>query len=208
MLTVAYMTLPGEREDWLQEMLMGFDGSGITPIHFPGIYQNLGLARVQAYEQINTKYVCMVDPDDRVYPEVFQECVDFLEANPDHAACGTHEEMINVKGRVFSRRPFYPVSLSRLMYSTLEFHNLVVFRTDVVKQYMHKVLALNFYNFDWALMLCVVGNHKVHKLNKVGYQFRRKPSSHSSGVLIKDGQVKPVDTARVLQENGLLPVTV
>lgn len=206
MLTVAYLTLPNEREDWLLEMLAGFDGSGISPVRFPGIYQDIGLARTQAYEQISTKYVCMIDPDDRADPEVIKECVDFLEKNPDYAACGAYEEMIDEQGSLRSRRARLPFTLSRLMYSTLELHNLVVLRTEIVKRYMYRVLELNFYNFDWALMLTVAGNHPVHKIDKIGYQFRRKSDSHSTGALLKPGQRRPSETVRVLRSAGLFPL--
>jgi hypothetical protein len=203
-LTIAYMLTENDREDWLGEMLSDLSILPYPVVQYPGIVGDFSKARYDLFSSIKSEYVLVVDPDDRVIPEVIVECLEFLDLNPEYAACSGHETCIGVDGKIRSTYPIAEFDFGRLLLTPLEFHGGVIFRTAVVKEFLDTLFAANFYNFDWALKLSIASKYPVKKLKRIGYKFRRKPKSHFTTFFIRDGQVPPKKTVNKLIELGLV----
>jgi len=203
-LTIAYMLCPNDRREWLEELLHDLRAGSYPVREFAGIPGDVGAARVAAYSQIHSEYVLMVDPDDRVDLSVVQSCLQYLEENPTYAICACHERAIHVDGSFRSMYHIGEFDFRRLTQSPLELHNCCVFRTEVLKRYIHVLGDANFYNFDWALRLVIAANHPVKKLLKIGYHFRRKPHSHHQAQNVPATMIHPRDTVETLRQMGLI----
>lgn len=79
-----------------------------------------------------------------------------------------------------------------------------MFRTSLLLEFLPKLREANFYDFDWALKLCIGNKYPVKKLGMTGYYFRRKPNSHHSGILKTPDQIPPIQTGQKLMELGLI----
>jgi hypothetical protein len=203
-LSIIYIVSDNEREDWLEEMLVPLRHLPYPLIRYPGVPNDITKARVDAYSDVTTEYVLMMDPDDLVLAESVTACLQFLIDNPEYAACGPKEHCIGVNGEVRSSHPHGDFSLNCLMHTPLEFHGGVVFRTSAVMEFLQVLSSENFYNPDWALRLCIAGKYPVKKLNMVGHWFRRKPNSHHSGCMLQPNQIPSIKTVGRLIELGLL----
>lgn len=203
-LTVAYLFGNMDDENLRQEMLDCFKDSELTPVEYPAIEGNLAQARADVYAEITTPYVVMIDPDDLVRPDVLEACVDYLEAHPDCAACSALEGNITENGQFHSYRRFPDDIAAGLLRSVRAFHHPVVMRMSVVREYAQALLEHNFYNYDYALKLCLAFNHPVHRLEQMGYLYRERSASHSTGSVIKPGQIPQHKTVRELARIGLI----
>ncbi len=205
-LTVAYLYTEGlDNYDWQQDFLMDFFRSPWTPVMFPGIEGNLSEARYLAYAQITTPYVVMLDPDDRVKWTALQQCVEFLESNPDIGACGVSENAITPRNQIMPTHYPTPFSMERFLITPLELHTCTVMRTEQVMEVLNDIRTVGFYNVDWALRLCIAHRYGAHKLPVIGYSFRRKENSHHTGAFQTEQTVPWFKTVSKLRELGLLP---
>lgn len=203
-LTIAYMLTENDRDDWLLEMLSDLSALPYPVVKFEGIVGDFSRARYNAYSSITSEYVLMVDPDDRIVPETVVKCLEFLTNNSEYVACSGQETSIDVNGHHRSTYPMGNFKYRNLIRTPLEFHGGVIFKVSAIKEFLKVIHDNDFYNFDWALRLCVANNYPVMKLKEIGSRFRRKPGTHSGGRWLRDAQVKPMDTVNRLVELGLV----
>lgn len=201
-LTVAYMTLPTERKDWLEELLAAFRGTEFTPIEFPGQDGRLGDARIAMLRSITTPLVYIMDPDDLVYPHVLRTQLRTMIENPNLSMCGCRERSITADGRQLTSSHSKAFSLDRFKRSPLELHNGTVIRMSAVAEVLDVVEQGNFYNFDWALRLAIASKYPVGKVDEVGYIFRRKANSHHQALNVPEHMTHPQHTVQKLRELG------
>ncbi|MBN22493.1 MAG: hypothetical protein CL678_14510 [Bdellovibrionaceae bacterium] len=205
LLTVAYLFSPTDNKDYLKEFLSDFKDTDIKPKKFAGIPGDLTTARCVAYDKIKTPYVAMLDPDDRVYVDVLKKCVDYLEANPDVAMCGAREVFLMPSGAKREIHPNIPYNYGQLLRSPLALHNMVVFRTEAVKEFLPALREHKFRRFDHALRVCVGSRYKSHKIMEIGYEYRQHRQSDVQTQPIDDGSlIPPTETVSKLVELGII----
>lgn len=183
-------------------MLKGFLGSPITPVKFPGIPGDVGAARKNLLDSIDTDYVFMVDPDDLADPVVILEELKFLQDNPSYSMCGCREKSIYPCGRTMYVSASLPFSMDKFKKSPLELHNGTVMRMSMIREVMPILRDVPFYSFEWALKLALASLHPVEKLDRIGYTFRRKPKSHHHALSVPDHMIHPRDTVSTLISLG------
>ncbi|MCD6072039.1 MAG: hypothetical protein K0S42_2555 [Microvirga sp.] len=146
------------------------DNQGITKA------LNVGLERIV---DAGFEYVGRLDAGDLSLPGRFHAQVAFLDAHPDHAAVGTHAEVVDEDGRYIHR--FDPPTdhedlVRRFRYENALAHPAVMMRAEALR-------AAGFYSEDYPggedyeLWLRFARNWKLANLGQV---FVRKERSRSS----------------------------
>lgn len=206
-LTIAYLFTEGlDRDDWKQEFLNDIASSRFTPVEFPGILGDLAEARCLAYDQITTPYAMMLDPDDRISPDVLDECFRYAVAHPEVGMVSAHENSIDPLGRRMNTASGVPFDMERFLYSPQELHSFTILKMEHVREFVPVLRSVGFYNFDWALRLCIANKYGAYKLPKIGQHFRRKFNSHHNGAHYKPELIPSNKTVETLVDMGLLPV--
>lgn len=94
MIDVHVLTLPNERQDWLDQCLTSLQGHPIQLHVIEGVQGHIGQGRIKGYSQGTSPYVASVDSDDRVLPGAFDACLQCLESNSELAAAWTAEHLL------------------------------------------------------------------------------------------------------------------
>lgn len=105
----------------------------------------------------NGKYIARMDADDISLPGRVEKQVDFLEANPDIAFCGTNAFFINENnkrtGKTSLPITFEDNKFFLQFYSTF-FHPTVVIRSEIYKQNLYDADFLYAEDYElWARMI-------------------------------------------------------
>jgi glycosyltransferase involved in cell wall biosynthesis len=137
---------------------------------------NVGLERIIAKE---FEYIARLDAGDLNLPGRFHAQMAFLDAHPDHAAVGTHVEVVDEDGRfihLFSPPTDHRDVFRRLRYDNALGHPGVMMRAEALR-------GVGFYSGDYPggedyeLWLRLARSWKLANLDQV---FVRKEKSHSS----------------------------
>lgn len=146
------------------KLLQGFVDPRIRIIHanHEGIVKalNLGLKKSQG------EYVVRIDADDICAKERFEKLLNYMEANPSAAVCGSWAKKINQNGEVVGTLHYPPVEDKAIKkYSLLHnpfIHPSIIFRKDVVvKVGMYKAFT---HTEDYELWTRVLREGEGHNI--------------------------------------------
>lgn len=121
---VHILTMPGDNSDWFDQCLQSLETEPVNVYVRPGIKDDIGNARANAFLYGTARYVSFVDPDDYVLPGGFAECLNRLREETSVAAC-TAEIRTGVSGEVLEK-PFI----------TRWVHHLIVLERAVVLKHL------------------------------------------------------------------------
>lgn len=121
---VHILTMPGDNPEWFETCLRSLDGEPVQVHVRPGIKDDIGNARADAFLFGDAEYVSFVDPDDYVLPGGFAACLERLSRDGSVAAC-TAEIRTGISGEVLEK-PFI----------TPWIHHLIVLERSVVVRHL------------------------------------------------------------------------
>ena len=162
---------------------------------------NAGLAQIIARE---FQYIARLDAGDISLPGRFHAQMAFLDAHPDHAAVGTHVDIVDEEGHfihLFNPPTDHKDVLRRFRYENALGHPGVMIRGEALR-------AVGFYSEDYPgaedyeLWLRLARNWKLANLDRV---FVRKEKVRSS---ITGRRIRPALTRLRIQLNHFAPWSV
>lgn len=153
-----------DEEPWLDQCIESIGNTAIVK-KFPYVEGNIGIARRQAWENIKTPYIAIVDPDDYLEPGIITECVEILEKT-DHLMVYTNEAIVDVNGKILE------VRTPRAPYLA---HHLSVVRTEAIKDFLPEMEKYPMRN-EAALKAWLLQKGTFFHLDKVGYYWRQHPN--------------------------------
>jgi len=124
MIDVHILTMPDDNQEWFAKCLDSLKDEPVCIHQAPGILDDIGNARANAFLLGDQSYVSFVDPDDYVLPGGFEQCYRQLEVHPDADAVYTFEYTAGIAGK-------YSVHQQPHAWA----HHLVVFRRSVIEEY-------------------------------------------------------------------------
>lgn len=147
--------------------------------------ENIGFGRAnnQAVEQAKGEFVCILNPDTAVAPDVFEKCLDFINATPDCGAIGVR--LIDGTGNYLpeSKRnlPTPSVSLSKItgskkQHNTYYANHVTEDATGAVTvlpgafMFMRRSLYNKVGGFDKAFFMYGEDIDLSYKIEKAGYK--------------------------------------
>ncbi len=106
-------------------------------IHLIANDQNVGQTRSlnRGLELARGEFVARLDHDDRAHPERLERQYAFLTAKPDVAIAGTASRVIDEKGLVIGKRPFFgspTVILWTMLFECVLTHSSTMFRRSLI----------------------------------------------------------------------------
>lgn len=124
MIDVHILTMPTDNPEWFAQCLDSLKDEPVIVHLAPGIPDDIGNARANAFLLGEQKYVSFVDPDDYVLPGGFAACLDVLGQDQPVAVC-TQEIVTGFRGKIQQ----YP------LIKTWD-HHLMVFKRNVVLEHL------------------------------------------------------------------------
>lgn len=125
MIDVHMLTLPNESKKFKQQCLDSLINEPITLHLCSGIYNNIALARSNAFLIGNLPYQSFVDPDDWVLSGGFTACLNVLESNSNIHVVYTHEFIADLVGN------YHLTNVKKWC------HHLIVFRRQILHLYLY-----------------------------------------------------------------------
>lgn len=172
-------------QDW--EMLIVDDASTDKTVEIVKSYEaddqrikliqkpnNSGISatRNRGLQEVQSKYIAMLDSDDVCFPNRFEKQIDFLETHLEVGVLGAWAQHIGSSNRQFTPQAADGVLRARTLYRCPFVHSSTMVRTAVVEQhnlrYREDYPAANDYNF-WAKM---IPHTKVHNLQEYLIYYR------------------------------------
>jgi hypothetical protein len=178
MIDVHVLTLPHERQDWLQTCLQSLEGHPVQVHVVEGIQNHVGRGRMIGFSQGASEWVSFVDDDDRVKPGAFASVLESIAQFPQADAVFTREELIDETGALLRPAKAIPerFSTSHLYQFFRWDHHLMVFRRRKLEPLLPKLMdfpmACNSFVSDFFLKhyACVMNPY-------IGYQWRQHPNN-------------------------------
>lgn len=168
---VHILTMPDDNKSWFDQCLLSLEKEPVNIYICPGIVNDIGNARADAFMKGGAKYVSFVDPDDYVLSGGFVECVNVLEEyNLD--AVYTSEIKTGQSGEVLEKP-----------YITHQPHHIIVFRRGLVLE------NISFWrNWKWPskfsegrlfIDMLKEKGHQIGQIKKPFYVWRRHHLSYT-----------------------------
>ncbi len=149
--------------DNTQAVAQGFDDNRIHIINNP---RNIGLMRTLnvGIKHAKAALIARQDADDWSHPNRFQKQIDFMNANPDVAACSTNRINVDENGNEQPMRPMPP----RPTYASMKKRNEMVHTSAVIrKSVLDEVGGYNEHfrsAEDYELWLRIIQKHPIANL--------------------------------------------
>lgn len=130
MIDVHVLTLPNDRQDWFEQCMMSLRNQPIEVHVLAGVQGHIGKGRVNGFMAGNKPYVSLVDPDDIVTQNGFQDCLKLLQDQPrlDGAYTAEHQFYFSDEGQ-WTLKKAQPERGSAV-------HHLLVLKREVVMDYL------------------------------------------------------------------------
>lgn len=156
-------------------------------------------------ERANGKYIARMDADDISLQKRIEKQVEFMEANPDIAICGTNAWHIDEANRVISKShlPIYNSEIQLFKnFANPFYHPSVVIRSSVLKEclYDEKFLLAE----DYDLWIRILAKRKGSNLRNRFLYYRILQSSLSHDSQTKKKQQKISEQVHALRDFKLL----
>lgn len=183
LIDVHVLHMPNENQEWWKGCESSLVGHPINIHNCDGIEGNVGEARRLGFNLGSAPYVSFVDPDDIVFPDSFQICLDVLEQHPEVCGVYTLSQAINSNGIIISRPwyPYRPWSLYNMRLNVVEIHQIAVMRRECVDEY-HKLdyptLPLTNMYSNTMMYLHMALKKPWIAIDHIGYSWR----THKDGV--------------------------
>jgi hypothetical protein len=189
MIDVHVLTLPDERQAWLQECLRSLEGHPVQVHVVEGIKNHVGRGRILGFAQGTSEWVSFVDDDDRVKPGAFASVLESITQFPQADAVFTREEWIDGVGALLQPAKAIPAKFSTShIYKFFRWdHHLMVFRRSKLEPLLPKLMnfpmACNSFVADVFLKqyVCVMNPD-------IGYQWRIHPNNWCTRAVSVIGQ--------------------
>lgn len=143
MIDVHTLILPTEDPDLLAQSLASTEDHPITRHILQGVEGDVLAGRVSGYACGNNPYVSFVDPDDRVLPDAFQTCLDYLQQNENVGGVYTNSMVEYDNGLTAVHYRHTEWSYEFHLETGAPVHQLVVMRRDVLEQAIEATLTLD-----------------------------------------------------------------
>lgn len=106
-------------------------------------YENKGIvfSRNRGIAMAKGKYIAILDSDDIALPDRLERQVAFLEARPDHAACGSYYRVIDSHGKIKTSvvLPVEADDTKTFLYFNVCFcHSTLMLRADLARMYQYR----------------------------------------------------------------------
>jgi hypothetical protein len=146
----------------------------VNVYHMPGIVGNVLQARINAFRVGTAPYVSYMDPDDKVVPEAFGECLNTLEANPKLAGVYTNSEVIKENGRSTLLYQKHNWSKEWHLSRSVPVHPLLVMRRSILMPILNQIEKITWtHKFrslsDQIICAHVASVSDFQYINTVGY---------------------------------------
>lgn len=177
---VVIMTRPLDDRLYLAQCIQSLHGEPVN-LHFvPGVEGCIGAGRAESLQTGKAEYVAFVDPDDMVFPGIFNRIIPLLQDGV--SLVYTDEYLIDRNGRVFTdgwssnnrvaqeipekyRSDLWDGQNSRYM------HHLSVFRRDVALEFLGDLKTFHE-NAEGKLSQHMLARGRAVHLPTVGYLWR------------------------------------
>lgn len=153
---------------------------------------------------IHTSYIARMDADDIALPHRFSRQVEFMDANPQVAVCGSYALAFNTDTR--KTEPWHhPVSNDdiavRLLFECCLVHPAVIMRKEFLDKHLLKYHEQIGHSEDWLLWQQVARYGKLYNIPEILLRYRVHGKSESRRIL--DRQLK---AAQTLDDDSLSPL--
>lgn len=175
------LTIPTTNQTWLELLKQDLSTEPCTVHLIQGIIGDIGAGRQKGFRRGYSKYVAKIDPDDRLYPGIIQQCTFYLDQNPAIAAVGTYEDHISAEGAISVKADVTkPFNKDNLKDDPNEFHDFIVYRRSFLYRVLDLIQGRTFTHHDHVTNLILSEMFPIAKLPIVGRQWRRHSESHST----------------------------
>lgn len=162
-----------EYQPWWEQCLQSLQNQPINIFELDGIPGDIRQARYNGFTQGTAPYVSFVDPDDFVYPDTYQKCLEELQLNPHVCGVYTMSHVIR-DDQVDLMHEYRPWSLELHSTNICEVHQVTVMKRELVldcyKQCFDDI-PLHLYN--QAYLYLHLAQHSPWKaINHIGYGWR------------------------------------
>lgn len=181
---------------WLRQCLASLDTEPTNiQLVMGGFPNSIGQARAYAFTLGTSEYVSFLDDDDYALPGAMQQCVDYLDANPDCVGVYTNRYHLHANGRM---DPEYlrPWHWRRMYHRISEVTHLKVMRRSAVIPYLEELKRWPTWE-EYVLCGLMTAHGRWHHLPIFGAVKRYKHPSESS-LRLSSGRLMQQARARVL----------
>ena len=141
--------------DRTEEIILSFSDSRIR--YFKN-EKNLKLIATlnRGIDLVLGKYIARIDADDTCLPKRFEKQIDFLEKHPNYVLCGSWAYLINSKGEKTGNMKFinnHDLLHISLLFSCHIIHASMMVRTEILKKFKYRHIALHAEDLDLFLRI-------------------------------------------------------
>jgi len=155
------------------------ESTGRIPVKYVDAYdlfgKGLGAILKRGVEHCGYEYIARMDSDDISLPSRCEKQLEFLNANPDYALCGTNIDYITEKSDKIYRKRRFPVTNKEIQmvknYHACFPHPAVMIRTGVIKEINYNPAYGT--GEDLELWFRILEKYKGYNLREVLFHYRR-----------------------------------
>lgn len=164
---------PNENPEWAQQCVDSLNDQPVNIFELDGIPGDIRQARYNGFQQGNAPYVSFVDPDDFVYPDTYNICLQELTADPN--ICGVYTTSnVEKSDNVSLMHPYRPWSLELHSTNICEVHQVTVMKRELVLECYEQCftdIPPHLYNQAY-LYLYLASKQPWKAINHIGYHWR------------------------------------
>lgn len=168
---VHILTMPNDNMEWFKKCLESLEQEPVKIYISPGISEDIGNARANAFLRGTNEYVSFVDPDDYVLPGGFSACVDLIKSQNSYAAY-TNEIIVGFSGTIYNN----PIIRDWV-------HHLLVFRRDIILEHLQIwrdwLWGSTLSEGQTFIKYLQANNYKVSSIKSPYYVWRRHINSYT-----------------------------